>query len=363
MFKVAIVDDEIWVCRLIQKLINWEELGLELAFVENDGESALELIIDERPDIVISDVRMPSMDGMEMLESMRKKKIKSRFIIISGYPDFDYAQKAIKHGAFAYLLKPVEKEKLNDTLLKVVSDLKKETEQKAKIYHQNENIKKIKDVTSELFIRKLVAKRRIEESILKLAVSSKLMSGQNNKNHVVVVVKAVLDGSDNMGGLNFIEKYSSLYSDLNKKSGIITFYIDNLRVFILNFGEDVVEQIDDYIKQEYAELKYNQGRNIVISYSDIFQDINETGTQFDNAIRGSCQYMTANSEKKIYPYSSKFDLVSGLIPRELKKLLTINVEALSVENMLEIVHDMYDVINDIAKEKPHIIQDMLIHLI
>lgn len=362
MFKVAIVDDEIWVCRLIQKLIDWEELGLELAFVENDGESGLERIIDERPDIVLSDIRMPNMDGMKMLEGIRQKRIDSRVIIISGYPDFDYAKKVMRYGAYDYLLKPVEKHELKNVLVKIVEELKKETAQKAEIYHQSENVEKIRDVTSELFIRKLVAKRRIEESLLKLAINNKLTLDSVENQYTVIVIKAILDDTNNKDSLTFIENYKELYSDLNQQCNKITFFINNFRVFILNHEDETAEKIDSYLRQEYAELKYNQGRNVVISYSEAFQDINNIEAAFDQAIRGTCQYMVRNNKKHIYPSSAEYDLEHGLFPRELTKMLIINVEALSVESMIEVVHQMYEIIYDKARKKPHIMQEISIKI-
>lgn len=356
MFKVAIVDDEIWICRMIQKLIDWDELGLQLAFVENDGESALERIIEEQPDIVLSDIRMPDMDGMEMLERMRQKKIDSRVIIISGYPDFDYAKKVMSYGAYEYLLKPVDKDELKNVLIKIVDDLKKETAQKEKIYLQNKNIERIKDVTSELFLKKLVAKRAIEESLLTLAISRIL--GNENNLYTVIVIKSILDGGNNNESLEFIKNYSEFYSDLNKSCRKTTFYINNLRVFIINFREINADKIDDYLKQEYSELKYNQGRNVVISYSDKFSDITEMEAAFEKAVLGSCQYMNAKNEKHLYPYSPEYAYEHGIIPRELTKMLIINVEALSVRNMLEIIHQMYAIIYDKAKGRPHLVQEL-----
>ena len=362
MYRVAIVDDEIWVCRLIQKLIDWEELGLVLAFIENNGEDALERIIEERPDIVLSDIRMPDMDGMQMIERMRQKKINSRVIIISGYPDFDYAKKVMHHGAYEYLLKPVEKEELKNVLIKIVEELNEEAEQKENIYHQNRNIEKIKDVTSELFIKKLVARRHIEESLLKLAVGNKRLLDKVEDVYTIVVVKSILNSIRDKDSLNFTENYNEFYSELNDRCRKITFSIYNYRVFILNHSEDTADKIADYIKSEYAELKYNQGRNVSIGYSNTFSDIDEMETAFENAVHSTCQYLKDINESHIYSYSPDIDVKHELITREHAKMLMINVEALSVENMLEVVNKIYAIIYDEAIDKPHIIQDASIKI-
>ena len=124
MCRVIIADDEPKVLLLIRNLIQWEELGLELVATANDGISALDLIEELHPDIVITDIRMPGYDGIELIE--RAKALDSRidFIIISGYRHFNYAQKAIRFGVEDYLLKPLKALEINQTLRKMTEKYK-----------------------------------------------------------------------------------------------------------------------------------------------------------------------------------------------------------------------------------------------
>jgi two-component system response regulator YesN len=123
MLKVLIVDDEIRVCRLIQYLIDWESLGFEMLGYVNDGLSAFQIIQEKNPDIVITDIRMPEFGGLELIQQTRNISYNTHFIIISGYSDFSYAQTAIKYGVDDYLLKPIKKKELIQTLDKIKSEL------------------------------------------------------------------------------------------------------------------------------------------------------------------------------------------------------------------------------------------------
>lgn len=126
MYSVLIVDDEPWVVYGIKMLINWEDLGFTVVGEAYNGLEALEMIVDKKPDIVITDIRMPGLSGIELLEKINVMQIKTKVILISGYSEFEYAQKAVKLGAFDYLLKQVEKESLIDVLTRVHSILTKE---------------------------------------------------------------------------------------------------------------------------------------------------------------------------------------------------------------------------------------------
>jgi two-component system response regulator YesN len=120
MLKVLIVDDEIKVCRLIEYLIDWNALGLEIVGTAHDGQTACELIREKKPDIVVTDIRMPVCDGLELIQKVKESDRNISFIIISGYSDFSYAQKAIKYGVDDYLLKPLKKKELLQTLNKLI---------------------------------------------------------------------------------------------------------------------------------------------------------------------------------------------------------------------------------------------------
>lgn len=108
MLKVMLVDDERVAKRSMRALIETELSGFCIAAEASDGESALQAAELHRPDIVITDIRMPGMDGLALIRELGERKHTAEFIIVSGYGDFSYAQKALRFGVTDYLLKPID---------------------------------------------------------------------------------------------------------------------------------------------------------------------------------------------------------------------------------------------------------------
>lgn len=124
MIKVVIADDEVHICRLIQALIQWDSLGMELAGVAGNGIEALEMIREKEPDILITDIRMPGCSGLELISQAKDIIPDLQVVIISGYAHFEYAQQAMKYGVGDYILKPIKQDELNNTLSRMAERLK-----------------------------------------------------------------------------------------------------------------------------------------------------------------------------------------------------------------------------------------------
>lgn len=121
MYNLLIADDEPKVCSLIQYAVDYPALGLEVIGVAHNGLTALEMIGEYQVDIVITDIRMPGCDGLELIEKAKAINQQISFIIISGHRQFDYAHKAIRFGVEDYLLKPIEEKELTNILRKMVT--------------------------------------------------------------------------------------------------------------------------------------------------------------------------------------------------------------------------------------------------
>lgn len=123
MYRVLLCDDEIHVCQLVQYLVDWDALGLELVGIANSGVEAFEMLTACSPHIVISDIRMSGYSGIDLLEKARERGFHCRFVLISGYREFEYAQKAIQLGVTDYVVKPLKKNDLENALRKAVAEL------------------------------------------------------------------------------------------------------------------------------------------------------------------------------------------------------------------------------------------------
>jgi two-component system response regulator YesN len=130
MYKVFLVEDEIVIREGIKNNIHWEEEGFKIVGDESDGELAYPMIIKEQPDILITDIKMPFMDGLELSKLLKKELPQLKIIIISGYSDFGYAQQAIDIGVSEYLLKPVTSTKLIASVKNAAASIEKERKER-----------------------------------------------------------------------------------------------------------------------------------------------------------------------------------------------------------------------------------------
>ena len=121
MIQAILADDEGIIVKGLKKLIDWERLGVEIVGEAGDGAEALELIQKKAPQLVVSDIAMPGLSGLEMLRQIGSQGMNTKVIFISGYQEFSYAQDAVRYGAVDYLLKPVEQEELERAVLKAIA--------------------------------------------------------------------------------------------------------------------------------------------------------------------------------------------------------------------------------------------------
>ncbi len=126
MYSVMIVEDEAMIRKGLCALIPWEKHGFFMPDTTENGFRALEQMEKKHYDLILTDVRMPKMDGLELIGQMRKKNIQSEIIVISGYRNFEYARSAIEFGVRNYLLKPVN----TDELLRTLAKIRRELDQK-----------------------------------------------------------------------------------------------------------------------------------------------------------------------------------------------------------------------------------------
>jgi two-component system, response regulator YesN len=138
MWKIAIVDDDFQVLRGLKKAIPWEECDAECAGEASNGESGLELIRSSQPDIVITDLYMPGISGIEMIEQARKEGFQGRFIILSGYSDFEYARQALRLGVEDYLMKPGTLEQIREVLERTIGKLEESYLLRLEEYERNQ---------------------------------------------------------------------------------------------------------------------------------------------------------------------------------------------------------------------------------
>lgn len=120
------MDDEYLVRYGLRETIPWQALGVEIVAEAADGWSGWEEVMAHRPELVITDIKMPVADGIEMMRMVQEQGVRTKFIVLSGYDDFEYAKHAMKYGTIDYILKPVENDKLIEAIVRMKEQVEKE---------------------------------------------------------------------------------------------------------------------------------------------------------------------------------------------------------------------------------------------
>lgn len=156
LYRILLVDDEEEVRKSIINKIDWKDVGFQVVGDAENGEDALEKLEVLEPDVVLTDIRMPYMDGLTLAEKIRQKYPSMKIVIFSGYDDFEYAKMAIKLNVTEYILKPVNVEELTAILKRIQNNLDEEIEQKRNVTLLREKYIRSLPMLKEQFLKDLV---------------------------------------------------------------------------------------------------------------------------------------------------------------------------------------------------------------
>lgn len=159
MYRVMLVDDEVHLLESMAKLVDWESCGTTLVQKAANGRIALELTQKDPPDIIVTDIKMPAMDGMKLIERVSLLFPDIKYIVLSGYGEFDYAKKAMQFGVRHYLLKPSSEDKIQEALKEIVAELE-EQKKKEEFYDKiNRSLSETLPKAKEQLFRELLTNK------------------------------------------------------------------------------------------------------------------------------------------------------------------------------------------------------------
>ncbi len=167
MIKVLLVDDEKLERVLIRKGFDWESQGFEIIGEVGSAKDALEFIEHRKPDLILTDINMPQMDGLELTEQVVKKIPECHIVIVTGYREFDYAKKALQLGVEDFLLKPVNMRDIENVTNSIKSKIKEKQSREEEIEEWKNSLLIDKDIVMESFFQRLVENRVDEEEARK----------------------------------------------------------------------------------------------------------------------------------------------------------------------------------------------------
>lgn len=316
MKKVLIIDDEPAVRRGIANIIEWGKYGYIICGMAEDGLSGLEKIKSLKPDLVLVDVKMPRMDGLELIQRLYKEKSEVRIIILSGYAQFEYAQKALAYGVDAYLLKPVDE-------VELITLVKKIYEQLVESNSSEELNKKRVALSTEKIIENIVIGHLNFEEIMKLNSQYSLsfpwdeyqvmVVGVNDEMIVNKDIKAQINSAIN----KFIARYGKGHTfSTNNHMGML-------------FSKDLLSVNDNLLIALRNEIKLKTNQSFTISIGKVVKEVEDIKSSYMQAL---------DLLKNKFVFGSHKILTPDLIERNKYRNDEINIH----ETAKKLVGAMYD---------------------
>lgn len=283
-YRVIIADDEPKILQLIKLLGKWEIYSIEIVDECHDGQETLESIKKNKPDFVLSDIKMPDLDGLELIQESRKAGIDCLFVLLSGFRHFEYARNAIALNVVDYLLKPVDEEQLNRTLEKVCLQIKQKREEQEN-HEELQRIREKQDRDKLALFWRNISNRQYEDEFLTDTRTEELCNSKYSTEFTGGYYQILMIFT-NISGV--FEQQNSLFQDnierfTNKyfgKCALCYYYITYMGCFIvLNFASDARKQIKENIPALYYSIRdmneiYGE-LHLNIGISNVTQKIHE----------------------------------------------------------------------------------------
>lgn len=351
MIKVLIVDDEKMVRDGLVYTMPWDKLNIEIVGSVGNGKAALELIREKKPQVVLTDIMMPEMDGIELLKIVKEEMPNIKFVILSGYDDFQYAQVALKYGVIDYLVKPVDADELTQLMERIRDSLQDEISfDKEKIYFQKEIESSLEQYIVAVRTGNKQTAINIVDSIFGKETIKSMPMEQYHKLSIDIVntICIMLERYGVELGDAVHESYPSHYMEI---FNITT--IEDLKQWMNEFTERIIMLVDEnngdyrlvitkameYINSHYFEdLSVQKVAQTVFLNSNYFSHLfkkirKESFTDYLNKVRiDKAKSLLSQNLYKVYEvsdmvgysdykyFSSVFKKLVGVSPTEFNKL-------------------------------------------
>ncbi len=343
MYKLMICDDEPRVARLISNLIDWNRLDIELIGIANDGISSFEMIKEHNPNIVITDIRMPGYDGIELIKRVKELNRDIDLIIISGYKHFEYAHNAIKYGVKDYLLKPINKQEINNTLQKMVEKYEQNASKKSEDIAIKEQIKRDEKFLQESFVKNYFE----NENYLRTELDLKSLNTEYRFNFTENLFQALILKTDinnstkNINIKNMLEKKSlEIISKSLKEvcSDYMIYTSDKGTCFLINYSEDKEKSIRKILLFALEEItllrELFDNLRVTIGLGNAV-DINQVSTTIKQAYFATYDRLIYGTNK-IIEGTATIDLSrDNIITKDIRRQIGDDLYIITEENLLQ----------------------------
>ena len=329
MLNIMIIDDEKDILEGMKYIINWEQHGYRVKYTFESSRKALAIALQEKPDLIITDIRMPGIDGLQLIAELKKHLKEIKFVILSGYDDFQYAKLAIEYGVNDYLLKPIDEEELINTLQRLKAEIHKEKQKKLTTQSMMRKLEDSKNIIEASAINKVIKGRQdlLEDS--EKIIIQKL----NNMNSHLVFIKMdryfTNDGQYkcvNEEGFSVIKnlvvnEYNSIYFFEESQVGI--FFIKKKDIcipFLQELQKKVVEVTQNTVSigvSSFKNIVDNMAANFNIIYDEFKKKVFFGGKNQLYILKSSVFLKETQQEYKIIEKTKQIKQIKEKIRRGL----------------------------------------------
>lgn len=281
MYSVFIVDDEGIVREGIRNKIDWENTDFSVAGEAADGEIALSMIQDIKPDILITDIKMPFMDGLELAKMVKKSQPWVRIIILSGHDEFEYAKKAISLGIDDYLLKPFTSEEVISSLKKSAALIDKERQQLSFMTEMKKELKTKEKLVQKEFLTNLVYGSINSSDIMQK--SQELGIDLFSRYYKIFISKIEAANSDTESLLKIASQIEAYASGWNQ---VITFFLHANRfvcIFKSNSQKEIEENVYSIAEAIEHVVKLNEGCSVITAIGKTVEHLSMISDSYEDA--------------------------------------------------------------------------------
>lgn len=374
VLKVLITDDEQMICNLIANILDWEDMGFQIIGMANTGTDAFDIIQKEKPDVVISDIRMPGYDGIQLIQKTAEAGIQVVFVMISGYKQFEYAQNAMKYGVKYYLLKPISEEKLRETMMEIGRELDVKQQKIVEERHLRRQVQEARDKMKRRFLTTVLAaneKDNLESDISRNAVNAEYNTEFKDGEYRAVFVKVDIRGAVGKSAEYLQDKIEQYVEKFGKDfSESISTYTHSGIVVLFNYKNEDEEEIKRKIEELWTDLddyvKNFEGFSVVIGVSEATGQFKETRKCIVESM-DAVKYRIKNPESKIL-YYDEFDYqrrpVGTIITPVKRQNYLAKIESGSAEDAAACIDEAVRMIRyEITNYSPVMLYDTLIYYV
>jgi len=364
-FKVLIVEDEKWIHSLLQNIVDWSVFGFEIIGFASSGWEAYHFILEHEPDLVVSDVCMPGLSGIDLIKMLRAEGRNLRFVLISGHQEFSYAQEAVKYKVEDYLLKPIEAAQVAATLSRLSSELMNERDNESQIQGMrvklDDSIKRLRIRTFDSLLRHSDYPNEIPESEIK-AISERSIPGGI---YQVLLLGVDIDSSanDSLPAL-FYSKIDKELDGLYDESECLltTLQTDGFLAVLLNcLPEDQADLCKRIFKQTSKLVgTYNQ-KTITLCVGRSTYTLNEIAESFISAKQLMQSRALHGGNRLVVENEVQYSHVNlnDLLPSYLRVSLATAFELFRANEAEELLQKLLGKVQDVEKLDPSVLFQVL----